>query len=74
MRVVGTTLTANNALVLGMEFRRLTPYPTTPEPIGNIRTSRIDPVGHEYLTSVSCPTAAFCTAVDGYGYAVKYRG
>ena len=32
---------------------------------------RIDP--HGALTSVSCPSAAFCTAADYYGYALPYR-
>lgn len=34
---------------------------------------RIDPAGHDELTSVSCPSAAFCMAVDYYGYAIAYR-
>jgi hypothetical protein len=35
------------------------------------RPERIDP--HESLASVSCPSDAFCTAADYYGYAITYR-
>jgi hypothetical protein len=41
---------------------------------GNWSTpERIDPAGHGVLTSVSCPSATFCIAVDDRGYAITYR-